>query len=55
MLFLTAVFAILGVEAPMGAPLLFLPAVCTIMGVETPVGAALFLELLFFTIQTRAL
>ena len=42
--------ALLGVEAPVGAPLLFLPAVFTIVGVEAPVGASLLLLPVVFTI-----
>ena len=39
---------LLGVEAPVGAPLLFLPAVFTIVGVEAPAGASsLFLRVVF--------
>ena len=41
---------LLGVEAPVGAPLLFLPAVFTIVGVEAPVGASLLFLPVVFTI-----
>ena len=43
--------ALLGVEAPVGAPLLFLPAVFTILGVEAPAGAPLLLFPVVFTIM----
>ena len=49
LLFLPAVFTIVGVEAPVGASLLFLPVVFTILGVQ---GVSVFLELLFLTMQT---
>ena len=49
LLFLPAVFTIVGVEAPVGASLLFLPVVFTILGVQ---GVSIFLELLFLTMQT---
>ena len=49
LLFLPAVFTIVGVEAPVGASLLFLPVVFTILGVQ---GVSIFLELLFLTTQT---
>ena len=48
MLFLPAVFTIVGVEAPVGASLLFLRR-GTILGVQ---GVSIFLELLFLTMQT---
>ena len=40
LLFLPAVFTIVGVEAPVGASLLFLPVVFTILGVQGVSGAA---------------
>ena len=49
LLFLPAVFTIVGVEAPVGAPWLFLPVVFTILGVQ---GVSIFLELPFLTMQT---
>ena len=41
---------LLGVEAPVGKPLLFLPAVFTIVGVEAPLGASLLLLPVVFAI-----
>ena len=49
LLFLPAVFTIVGVEEPLGASLLFLKVVFSILVVQ---GVSFFLELLFLTMQT---